>query len=193
MTQAAAAQRKVRDLIPWAINLLDYTDKVCSAVNDSNAGWRTTDSAGNWYFSLLEQVMHIADTRFAILKWIGGEAAPVHEDWCTHYGGTDEIWTFRAGSAEEVLASLGAARAQIDALLDETGTELLEVTPALQATFDSRVAQMKEAGQDTGALEARGAAPVVNQLLFMIAHEQSHRSVLQHHLRISGNEVPRLA
>ena len=190
-----SSSKSIRDSIPWLVTFLSYTDDVCKAVTEANRDWRMSDPQENWYLSLLEQVMHIADSRFDVLANIedGLEESATHQAWCTEFASIKAPWKFREAKVEDVLASLAQARTKIDAWLDQPAAELLAITDGSRKLFTKRIEDMKAGGKDTAALEKRGPTPVINMLLFLAAHEQSHRSLLQHHLRVSGNEVPRYA
>jgi hypothetical protein len=81
----------------------------------------------------------------------------------------------------------------VDAWLAKPLVELLETSQNLVAEHEKILAQLREAGQDSSAREARGPGRIINVLFFISAHEQSHRTVLQTMLRQRGHEVIRYA
>ena len=182
-------------LLPWAKTFFDYTDAVVNNLPEDDAAldWRPTDAAGTWYFSLREQAMHIADERHDAL-WIIGED-PKDKLFMQAYGGTEKPWEFRSGSRAEIVESLKAGRLLLNQLLSKPHGALLETTDRLRAKHREAIAKLREEGKEDDAdlIEARGPARIINQVLFIIAHEQSHRSVLQTMLRQRGHAVARYA
>ena len=182
-------------LLPWAKTFLDYTDAVINSLpEDEDAlDWRPTDAAGTWYFSIREQAMHIVDERHDAM-WLSGEDPQGHL-FMQEYGGTQKPWEFRKGSRAEIIESLKAGRSLLNSWLSRPNQELLETTDRLREKHRTAVARLREEGKGDEAdlLEVRGPSRIINSILFLIAHEQSHRSVLQHLLRQRGHEVTRYA
>lgn len=196
MSAVMTADTSALQVLTWATTFLNYTDAVIGDLPAADAAldWRPADNAGGYYFSIREQAMHIADERHDMLGWITG-ASREGKLFLTDYGGTGKPWAFKSGSKAEIVASLQAGRAAVDALLARPMSELLETTPGLTARFEKALADMRAAGKDEEAAkrEAAGPSRVLNIVLFLIAHEQSHRSVLQTMLRQQGHNVTRYA
>ncbi len=181
-------------ILAWSKVFLDYTDAVVASIpeDDESLDWRPTDERGGWYFNIREQAMHIADTRHDSLGEVSGTETEA-DDFCTEFGGTEKPWQFRNASRDEILARLKSGRELMDAWLAKPLSEVLETTPSLIVQYEKVLAQLREAGQDTTAREARGPNRIINVLFFISAHEQSHRTVLQAMLRQRGHEVVRYA
>jgi hypothetical protein len=154
--------------------------------------YRPVDPSGAYVFSIREQAMHIADTRHDALGWITGVDTD-SEDFCIEYGGPDKPWQWKHATRVEILARHSAGREAIDAWLRQPQSDMLAVTSHMQAEFDKTNAELTADGKDISERLARGPAPVINVLLFVLAHEQSHRTVLQYMLRMSGQKVARHA
>jgi hypothetical protein len=182
-------------LLPWAKTFLDYTDAVVADIPEDDAAldWRPTDEAGSWYFSIREQAMHIADERHDAL-WLKGED-PKDRLFMQEFGGPSKPWVFRNGSRAEIFESLKEGRRLLNELLSKPHNELLETTDRLRIKHRDHIAKLRDEGKDEQAdlLEARGPARIINQVLFLIAHEQAHRAVLQTMLRQRGHSVTRYA
>lgn len=192
--EMTSAQGTIGGLLPWAKILLDYTDAVCNCVSVEHWNLRPKgegEGEGYW-FSLGELVMHLADSRREIIGNISGEIDR-EKLWCSKYGGTAAPWEWRSGSREEVLASLAAGRALVEAWFERPGSEIAAPTESSAKQWKERLERMKAAGKDTAAVEAAGPQSVADCLTFLIGHEQSHRGVLQALLRLHGIEVTRYA
>jgi hypothetical protein len=63
----------------------------------------------------------------------------------------------------------------------------------MQAEFQKHNAKLQADGQDISERLERGPGRLINVLFFIVAHETSHRTVLQHLLRMSGQKVTRYA
>jgi uncharacterized damage-inducible protein DinB len=188
---ASAAQ-----LLPWAKIFLDYTDSIISNLPESDADldWRPTDDKGGWYFSIREQAMHIVDERHDALGWITGEQDD-EKLFLKEYGGTEKPWEFKPASREQIVESLQAGRAALDDLLSGPPESLLETTDSLRRQHNEYIAKLREGGKEDEAKkrEERGPGRIINTVLFIIAHEQAHRAVLQTMLRQRGHDVARMA
>jgi uncharacterized damage-inducible protein DinB len=178
--------------LPWAKQLLDYTDQVVGALTPDLLGWRPGDGSQGWFFSAGELAMHIVDSRHDALLAIDGKDAEA--SWfIKEYGGAQKPWEFEAGTLEQIMERLRKGRAKFDGLLARPCESLMGTSPALIATYEEILAKLKAKGEDATEREWRGPGRIMNTLMFYIAHEQSHRSVLQHYLRLAGADVPRLA
>jgi hypothetical protein len=184
----------VYQLIPWAKTFLQYTDDVLNALPEDEAllDYRPEDPAGGYVFSIREQAMHIADTRHDALGWISG-ADTDKDDFCTEYGGTGQPWQWKSATRAEILARNAAGRAAVDAWFNRPGAALFESSPHMIAEFAKTNAKLQADGKDIAERLARGPGRVINALFFLVAHEQSHRTVLQHLLRMSGQQAVRYA
>jgi hypothetical protein len=194
--ETVSAELSGLQLLPWAKIFLDYTDAVISSLpeDDTALDWRPTDAAGTWHFSLREQAMHIVDERHDALSWITGDDVK-GQMFLQEYGGTGKPWEFRAATRDEIIASCKAGRLALNQLLSKPHIELLETSPKLTEEHQRVIDKLREDGKDDEAdiREARGPGRIMNTVLFIVAHEQSHRSVLQHLLRLRGHEVVRYA
>ncbi|MDQ3024088.1 MAG: hypothetical protein M3R04_06865 [bacterium] len=183
-------------ILPWATMFLNYSDAVVADIpaDDTSLDWRPTDAAGNWYLSIREQAMHIADERHDLLASITGTDAK-DKLFMKEYGGTGKPWEFKPATRDEIIASMLAGRAALEDLLSQPQEKLLETTPALEAKYKEVVAKLRAEGKEEEAArrEALGPSRLVNNVLFLVAHEQSHRSVLQTMLRQRGHKVTRYA
>jgi uncharacterized damage-inducible protein DinB len=178
--------------MPWIKTLLDYTDAVCQGLPEDADALRPVDPAGGFVFSAKELAAHIADERWSLCQAVTGED---HSANCFagDYPGKDKPWLFRAATNGEILASLAAGRAKVDELLRLGAVAWHETTPGLVKQHAQRIAKLRAEGKDTAALEAKGPSTLGNILLFLVAHETGHRSVLQHLLRMHGVNVARFA
>jgi hypothetical protein len=194
MDAALAAEPSIGQSMPWAKIFLDYTDAVLGDLPDDDAAldYRPTDPQGAYVFSVREQAMHIADERLEALSWITGDA-PDPGKFLLEYGGTDKPWQWRNGTRAEIIERAQQGRAALDAWLAKPRGTLFEVTDHIRSEFEKHNAKLLEGGKDISERLARGPAPVLNILLFVVAHEQSHRTVLQHMLRMQGHSVTRYA
>lgn len=192
MDSANQPGRTLGQSLGWVNTLLDYTDKVCQSVPETELDARFTDPAGKYFFSARELMMHIADTRWNVLGWINGgdNDGRVFQ---VEFGGHEKPWEFKDGVGKgEILRSLADGRAALEKELARPATDMLTVTPAMRNSFEQRIAGMKEAGQDTAELEAAGPSCLANMLTFLSAHEQAHRGELQWLLRTRGADVFRI-
>jgi len=184
------------EVLPWAKWLMDYSDAVVNSLPENEAAldWRPTDDAGGWYLSIREQAMHIVDERLEVVSNITGQDFSGMM-FLQDYGGTEKPWTFKPGTRAQIIESLKAGRAAADEMLSMPPAQLLESTDALRAKFSEWCEKLKEQGKDEelAKLQARGPGRIINMVMFLMGHEQSHRSVLQHLLRRQGHEVARLA
>lgn len=192
--QASAEQLSIGQVLPWATTFLNYADEIVGNIpaDDAELDWRPDDGCGGWYFSIREQAMHIADTRHYILGSITGAESDAN-DFCIEYGGTDKPWQFKRASRDEIISRMQAGREALNAWLSQPASVLLESSESLVKQHEKVLTQLREAGKDTAEREARGPSRVVNMLLFLVAHEQGHRSVLQNMLRQRGHAVVRYA
>jgi hypothetical protein len=181
-----------QELLPYAQLMLDYTDTLLGELptDEAELDWRPADSAGGWYFSLREQALHIVDFRFIVLGWITGDSF-MNKTYFTEHGGADEPWQFKPSTHENIVASGKAGRAELDAMLVRPVPELLAPSPALEEQFAAGLQRMRAQGDDTGALEARGPRRAIDLIVFLLAHEQGHRALLQFQLRQRGHRVTR--
>jgi len=185
--------KTVPDVIPWIKVFLDYTDAVCQALPDDGLEIRPTEPGGGFVFSALEQAMHIADERWEIMHRLTGDDN-AHRLFAKGYPGKDAPWEFRQASREEVLRSLAEGREFLDSYLNEAASgSLVGSTLEQERAFDAKLTKAQAAGKDTAELIARGPENLVNTLMFLVAHETGHRTVLQHMLRMNGIEVARMA
>lgn len=192
MDSQLTSEPRITDAI-WSVGvMLDYCDKVAAAIPRNLIDWRPEYPAGDYAFSLGEQVKHIADTRVYTANVLSGENA-AYEKWAGDYPGTDGAWSFRAGSYDEIMASLKVGRELLVPWIERPMSELLLPTAGTRAIWERQLAAKREAGEDTAALEAKGPGSLVNSLLFHVAHENGHRTVLQTLLRQAGAPAQRLA
>jgi uncharacterized damage-inducible protein DinB len=182
-------------LLTWVAIFLNYTDAVLGDLPEDDAAldWRPTDEAGTWHFSIREQAMHIVDQRLEVMRdWIEGTDV-ADQLFQREYGANGAPWEFRSGSKAEILAVCKATREMLDTLLAQPAEGLLATSPGLVKQYEEGLAKMRADGKDTAEREARGPARIVNILLFLVAHEQAHRAVLQTMLRQRGHTVTRYA
>jgi len=193
--ETALADLSGLQLLPWAKIFLDYTDAIVNDIPEDEAAldWRPADDAGTWYFSIREQAMHIVDERHDVL-WLRGED-PKDRLFMQEFGGTAKPWDFKQGSRAEIIESLKEGRRLLNELLSKPHQELLGTTDRLRLKHRDQIEKLRDDGKDEQAdlLEARGPARIINQVLFLIAHEQAHRAVLQTMLRQRGHTVTRMA
>jgi uncharacterized damage-inducible protein DinB len=188
------AGRTIAQVIPWAKTFLQYTDDVINDLPEDDAAldYRQVDPAGGYVFSVREQAMHIADTRHSAIGWLTGNPED-DDDFCTDYGGTDKPWLWKSASRDEIIARNKAGREKVEAWMNKPADAMFEVTAKTQQSFDEANAKLTAEGKDISERLARGPAPVINTLLFIVAHELGHRAMLQHLLRMSGHKVTRYA
>ena len=182
--------------LPWLKTMLDYTDKVCAGIKEEDGDLRAADPQGGYVFSVKELLLHIADSRWQCYTWlVGGEEQERFqaESFCNEYGGTENPWDFREASVADALNRLRESREKLESWLDRPAAEMLGTTEALRHTHEKFIERLREAGKDIAEMEAAGPGGVVNSLLFLTGHEQAHRAVLQHMLRIHGKDVYRIA
>jgi hypothetical protein len=189
---AVQPAQTVLEAVPWVKTLLDYTDKVVACIPENADTIRPTDPNGGWVMSAFEQALHIVDERWELAGTLTGQD---HRDrmFLQEYGGTAKPWRFKSATRAEVLDSLAGSRQLVDEVLGWPQSVLAEPTDGTRAAFQQRLAAMREQGKDTAQAEAAGPSTLINLLLFLNAHEQGHRAVLQHMLRMHGVEVVRLA
>lgn len=178
--------------MPWIKICLDYTDAVCSSLPDNADELRPVDPTGGFMFSAKELALHLADERWSLYQMITGEDQSA-QCYTLEYPGKDQPWRFKTASNNEIIASLEEGRSKIEQLLARPAGAWHESTPGLEQTHNERLAKLREEGKDTAALEAKGPSTLGNILLFLVAHEMGHRSVLQHMLRVHGVAVARFA
>lgn len=181
-------------LIPWAKTFLQYTDDVINALPEDEAAldYRQADPQGGYVMSIREQAMHITDTRHSALGWLTG-AADDADKFCIEYGGPDKAWQWQTATRDEIIERNTAGRAKLDEWFSKPGTALFETSPQIIAKFAERSAQLEAEGKDISERLAAGPQRVINALFFIVAHETSHRTVLQHLLRMSGQSTVRYA
>ncbi len=183
--QAAAAT--AGDQLPWVNMTFDYMDKICALIPEDKIDWRPSDPSGKWCFSLGELAMHSADARLMFARTLAGEDS--EEGYWMDYPKDDSgVWTRRRepGSLQEILDSLAAGRAALQAWQDKPYSELLSSTPGTQAAFEKNLAKMREAGKDTTDAERRGPSTLNRVLMAAACHEAGHRGTLQTLLRQMG-------
>ena len=193
MTSAAESIHSVGESLLWARQMLDYTDKVCAAVPAEAYSLRAEDPSGAYMFSAGELIAHIADSRWSVVDWIEGSEQGKARAFSTKYGGTKEPWEFRAATPEEIISSLSDGRVALDEIFTRPLASLLETTPGLIKSHTKRLERMKTDGKDTAEEEVRGPQIMLDPIIFLMAHEQSHRGTLQHMLRAAGVAVLRFA
>ncbi|MCB1186611.1 hypothetical protein KDL29_05520 [bacterium] len=192
MTTHNTAEMRICDAI-WSIGvMLDYTQKIAGFVTPELLDWRPEFPAGDFAFSLGEQLMHITDIRMWIVSQLGTEKH-AYERWAGPYPGIDQPWTFRAGSHSEVMEALESSRQLVQPWIERPMGELSLPTAGTVAAWEKALAAMREKGEDTSQLEAKGAGTLGSALFFLLAHENGHRTVTQTMLRMAGAPVERLA
>ncbi len=183
--------------LPWLKQMMDYTDKVCGGVTEASGALRPVDPQGGYCFSVRELLLHIADSRWQCLVWLGGgaeeEARFNAERYLVKYGGTGEPWQFKAASVAEALARLQEVRGRLETLLAQPAAGLLGTTEALRTAHEAFIQRLRATGTDTAELEAAGPGNNINALVFLTGHEQAHRAQIQMILRTHGYEVFRVA
>lgn len=189
---SAKAERTLAQIFTWKDRFLTYTDMVCSSVPEDVDAFRPTDPKGGFVFSPLEQAAHIADTRWMFVEWMTGEDCK-DRHFMREYGGTEKPWQFREITKDAVISSLKESREKVEEILLWPESKLAESTESLVKTHEAHRKQLQEAGKDTSELDAAGPNVVANVVMFTMAHEQAHRAVLQHMLRMNNVDVPRLA
>lgn len=189
MDSSTAPQRTLGDSLDWLNNFLFYTDEVCKSVGEDQFDARFTDPGGGYFFSAKELMMHISDSRWDVISWIDGGD---HKDrlFVREFGGHEKPWEFRPDVTKaQITESLAGGKAEIEKVLARPETDALTVTESLRESFEKRIAALKEKGQDTAEIEAKGPSNIANVLMFLAAHEQSHRGELQWLMRTRGADV----
>lgn len=191
MTDGASG-RSIADALGMLRAYMDYTDQVCRAVPADKLDWRPAGADGGYYFSLGESIQHISDTRRQFARQLAGSDSE-EGMWNTTYTDAETPWEFRAGTLDELLASLDAGRAELEPWLELPFSDFTQPTPGTTAAYEARLAAKREAGEDTALLERRGPATLASVLLFFSSHEQGHRGVLQTQLRQLGFTIQKMA
>lgn len=192
MDSGAEQQLSIATAIGMLRNYMDYTDQVCAAVPPDRLDWRPEGADGGYYFSLGESVQHIADTRLQFARQLDGSTSE-EGMWNTGYSDSTSPWEFRAGSLEEILASLRGGRELLEPWISRPLAELIQPTAGTTRLFMERLKARREAGEDTAVLEERGPSTLASVLFFLSAHEQGHRAVLQTQLRQLGYTIEKMA
>jgi len=185
-------QRTIGQELSWANTLLGYTDEVVASIPEDALDLRFTDPKGGYFFSARELMMHIADTRWNAAAWVEGEDVSARQ-FRQEYGGTQQPWKFTSAGKDEILARLAESRKYIEATLARPAADMHLITEHQRAAHEQRVKARRKQGLDTASLEAGGPPSLIDLLLFLIAHEQSHRAELQWLMRANGKTVHRLA
>ncbi|MEZ5337053.1 MAG: DinB family protein [bacterium] len=192
MDMQAANDPRIIDAI-WSITaMLDYTDKIAAVVTEELVDWRPGMPDGSYSFSVGEQLKHIADYRAYVAEMLSGEKAG-YVRWAADYPGRDQPWQFREGSLTEILERLQFSRSLIQPWLEQGFSTLLMPTEGTTQSYTQQLSALREKGENTAALEAAGPGSLASAILFLVAHENGHRSVLQTLLRLAGAPVERLA
>lgn len=192
MTTGNGNEIRICDAI-WSIGvMLDYTQKIAGYVTDELLDWRPQYPAGDYTFSIGEQLKHITDTRMWVLEELSGEKTG-YERWAGPYPGTDAPWTFREGSHAEVMEALEMSRKLLQPWIELPMSQLADPTAGTIKVHEGRLAAAREKGEDTGKLEAKGPASLASCLFFLAAHENGHRVAAQTLLRQAGAPVERMA
>jgi uncharacterized damage-inducible protein DinB len=192
MDAATSTGKTAGQELPWAVTMIGYTDMVVESLTEDSMQHRPANPGGGYFFSAAEQAMHIADTRWNILGWLDGNDYS-ERVFAGDYPGKDAAWQFREATLDEIKQSVKDSRAKLDEWLNRPAGELSHSTPGLDKAHQQRLEGMRAEGKDTAELEAKGPGNLANMILFTVAHEQSHRGVLQTILRMHGAEVVRLA
>jgi uncharacterized damage-inducible protein DinB len=178
----------IGQVYPWFNMTLDYTDQISALIPEDLLDWRYEDPSGKWTFSLAEQAMHSADARRMFARQIAGNDST--EGYWSEGPGEDGVWPFKPyGSKQAILDSLQSAREELNAVLNRSAADALEITPGTQATYDKVIAQMKEKDMDTAAAELRGPANLIRVLMATVVHEAGHRGSMQTLLRMKGHNA----
>lgn len=190
MDAQAQTECSVYDYLLWLGLTWDATDKLAAAIPDELLNWRPEDPSGKFCFSLAEILMHVADARLMFSGQLSGEQAE-GQYWATSEGpNEDGVWTFREyGNKAALLDSLKSTRARYQAWLDKPYTSLLDVPDGARKAYDGFLEKMREAGNDTSAMEKRGPASLIRVLMAVAAHEAGHRGSLLTLLRHHGVNV----
>jgi uncharacterized damage-inducible protein DinB len=191
MEAEGRAARTIGQELGWARALMDYTDGVIESIPEEALELRLAAPDGGYFFSARELMMHIADSRWNVAAWVDGEDVSDRQ-FCEERGGPDKPWRFREAPKAEVVRQLAAGRRSIEARLDRPAAEMHAVSEHQRKSYRQRLELLREQGQDTTALENKGPGPLADVLLFLAAHEQSHRSELQWLMRVNGIKVHRL-
>jgi uncharacterized damage-inducible protein DinB len=175
--------------LPWVNNTFDYMEKLVGLIPEDMLDWRPTDPNGHFMFSLAELAMHAADSRIMFARQLADSDSKEGYFSATDDDTADEDgqWRFKAHNGKEsILEGLRRSRAELQPWLDLPVDQLHQPTPGTQKVYDRALEMMREKGDDTSALEARGPA-TINRVLFAVAaHEAGHRGTLQTLLRLQG-------
>ena len=192
MDTHAISEPRICDAI-WSVAvLLDYSESIAGYVPRDRIDWRPEYPAGDFAFSLGEQIKHIADTRVYVANTLSGTEA-AYEKWAGEYPGRTSAWTFREGSYDEIMESLRFARSLVQPWIERPYSEMLLPTEGTRRAWERTLATKREAGEDAAELAAKGPGTLASSILFLTAHENGHRTVLQTLLRQAGIAVERLA
>ena len=185
MGTTPAPEVTLREALPWATLIMDYTDKIAALVPDDLLDWRPEDPSGKFSFSLAEIIMHCADARLMFSRQLTGE--DTEEGYWSAGPGEGDVWLFKDYSGkQELIDSLDSSRALLESWLDRPGAALTEVPDSCRQAFERHLAKMREKGEDTSVLEKRGPANIVRVMMAVAAHESGHRGTLQTALRLKG-------
>ena len=192
MTTQAANDPRIIDAI-WSVGvMLDYTHRIAGYVTPELIDWRPDSPKGDYFFSIGEQLKHITDTRVYAVEMLSGEKID-YKRWAGDYPGRDEAWQFRDGSFEEIMERLEFSRQLVQPWIEMSFSAMLLPTEGTRRSYEEQLAGLKEKGEDTAMLEAKGPGTLASTILFLVAHENGHRAVLQTMLRLAGADVERLA
>jgi len=191
MEAKSKPERTIGQELTWASTMMDYTDAVVGSIPEEALDIRFTDPRGGYFFSARELMMHIADSRWNAAAWINGEDVSDRQ-FRQEYGGTDRPWKFATASRVEILERLASGRGSIDQFMARPAADLHFISDSQRETHRQRIEARKAQGLDTEALEAGGPLSLADILLFLVAHEQSHRAELQWLMRANGFSVHRL-
>lgn len=183
--------RTIGQELSWARTMMDYTDQVIASIPEDALDLRFTDPKGGYFFSARELMMHIADSRWNATVSVSGEDVSDRQ-FLREYGGLEKPWKFADGNKGEIVAWLAEGRASVEALLERPADQMHSVSEHQLETHNQRIKARKEQGLDSSSLEASGPPCLADVLLFLVAHEQAHRSELQWLMRAHGKDVHRL-
>jgi uncharacterized damage-inducible protein DinB len=190
-TQPAGGQRII-DAI-WSVGvMLDYTHRIAGSITPEILDWRPQSPKGDFFFSIGEQVKHITDTRVYVADMLSGRPAN-YQRWAGDYPGRDEPWQFRDGSYDEIMERLEFSRGLLQPWIEQDFSAMLLPTEGTRQSYEQQLAGLREKGEDTAMLEAKGPGTLASAILFLVSHENGHRAVLQTMLRLAGADVERLA
>jgi len=192
MEAESGAERTIGQELTWARTLMVYTDAVVASIPEEALEIRLTDPQGGYFFSARELMMHIADSRWNAAGWIDGEDVSDRQ-FRQEYGGTEQPWKFTAAGKDEIVSRLAEGRNSVEKLLARPAADLHFVSEHQREAHRQRIEARQAEGLDTESLEAGGPPSLIDILLFVVAHEQSHRSELQWLMRACGFNVHRLA